>query len=252
MRKSLSVFALFAVLFALSVPASANPVDDVKFMTEEYPPFNMAGKDGIPTGFAVDMLVEMFVRTGSSLSAKDVKILPWARGMREVQGVPNTCLFSMTQTDERKPLFKWVGPLFTSSFDAIALKEKELKIGDPEDLKSLVAGVVRDDMGDKLASEAGITTIERVASHENNIKKLDEGRIDFIVFNLGSLALVLKDMGRPESDIGKYGNIWTLSESHLYFAFNKETPDEVVESLQKALDGMKADGTHREILDRYM
>lgn len=251
--KGSSLFVLVAA-FAVLIPGSmafASPVDGMAFMTEEYPPFNMAGEDGVPTGLVVDVLTGMFERTGTNLGAKDVKILPWARGYREVQSVPNTCLFSMTRTEERENLFKWVGPLFVSSFDAIVLKEKGLKASSASDLVGLRAGVVRDDMGDKLAVEAGVKSIERIASHENNLRKLDEGRVDFIVFNMGSLALLLKDMGRPASDIEKYERLWTLSESRLFFAFNKKTDDAVIDVLQKALDEMKADGTHKKILDKY-
>ena len=163
----------------------------------------------------------------------------------------------MTRTAEREDMFKWVGPLFVSSFDAIALKDRGFKVNDAAGLVGLKAGVVRDDMGDKLATDAGTRSVERIASHDNNLRKLDEGRadirgrVDIIVFNMNSLSILPKDMGRDGSDIEKYEKIWTMSESRLFFAFSKNTDDAVVDILQKALDEMKADGTHARILEKY-
>ena len=71
--KKFVLSVLFVCLTAGSVFAAG--VDDIRFMTEEYPPFNMKGDDGVATGIAVDVLAEMFKRVGSSKTAKDVVFL---------------------------------------------------------------------------------------------------------------------------------------------------------------------------------
>jgi len=217
-------------------------------MTEDYPPFNMAGADGVATGAAVDTLTTIFERMGAAKTAKDIQVLPWARGYREVQSTPNTCLFLMTLTDERKPLFKWVGPVVVNTFDAIALKSKGMKIASAEELVNLKAGVIRDDVGDALAQKAGIKQIERVPSNDQNIKKLTEGRIDIWVFEESVAKWQIQSLGFNADD---YESVWTLSESDLYYAFHKDTDDALIASIQKTLDDMKADGSYEAVMKKY-
>ncbi|MDD3916702.1 MAG: ABC transporter substrate-binding protein, partial [Synergistaceae bacterium] len=161
---------------------------------------------------------------------------------------PNTCLFLMTFTDERKPLFKWVGPLAPTKVGVLALKSKGLKITSASDLANLKAGVVRDDIGDELAKQAGIQQIERVPSNDQNIKKLTEGRIDIWVFEESVAKWQIQSLGFNADD---YESVWTLSESDLYYAFHKDTDDALIASIQKTLDDMKADGSYEAVMKKY-
>ncbi|MCF4152250.1 transporter substrate-binding domain-containing protein [Dethiosulfovibrio sp. F2B] len=238
---------LFVCLAAGSVFAVG--VDDIRFMTEELPPYNMKGDDGVATGIAVDVLAEIFKREGSSKTAKDVEVLPWARGYKEVQSTQNTCLFSMTYTDERKPMFKWVGPLAASRTAVIALKSKGIKVGSEADLADLSAGVIKEDIGDILARKVGMTKVDIAANNLQNVKKLNSGRVDVWVYEESVAQWQLKDMGFDPAD---YETVFALSESHLYYAFHKDTDQALIDRLQKALDEMKADGSYQAILDRYL
>ncbi len=245
--RKLGLSILLVCLAAGSVLAMG--VDDIRFMTEELPPYNMKGKDGVASGIAVDVLAEIFNRVGSSKTAKDVEILPWARGYNEVQSTPNTCLFSMTYTEERKPMYKWVGPMSASRTAVIALKTKSVKVGSEADLVGLSAGVVKDDVGDSLAQKVGIAKIEAIADNILNIKKLSSERIDVLVYEESVANWQIKDMGLNPGD---YETVYVLSESHLYYAFHKDTDQALIDQLQKVLDDMKADGTYQAIVDKYL
>ena len=145
-------------------------------------------------------------------------------------------------------MFKWVGPVHVLSFDAVALKSKGLKAASAADLVDLRAGVIRDDQGDNLAKEAGIKNIDRVPSNDQNIKKLNEGRIDIWIYSISSALTLVGEMGFNPDD---YESIWNLSRSDVSFAFHKDVDDELIQAMQKTLDEMKADGTHAEILKKY-
>lgn len=246
--KAVAGFAVLAIMLVVAAGSAMASVSDITYFTEESSPTNYMGADGVPTGHSVEVLVEMFKRTGSDLTAKDVQIVPWARGYNEVQNTPNTCLFSMARIEARIPLFKWVGPVLTYDFDAIAPKSSGIKIDSIEDLKKLEVGAVRDDLGEALAKEAGIESIDSIANNELNVKKLNEGRIDVWVYAKNSAMLVVKDMGLNPDD---YESVWNLSRSELYYAFHKDVDDAVIEALQKALDEMKADGTWETIYNKY-
>ena len=241
----LSVF--FVCLTAGSVFAVG--VDDIRFMTEEYPPFNMKGDDGVATGIAVDVLAEMFKRVGSSKTAKDVEVLPWARGYKEVQSTPNTSLFCMTRSEEREPLFKWVGPIASTRVVATALKSKGIAAGTAADLADLSAGVIKDDIGDQLAEKAGIKKIDRTANNGQNIKKLNSGRVDIWIYEENVALWQLKDMGFDPAD---YETVYVLEAGRLDYAFHKDTDQALIDQLQKVLDEMKADGSYQDIVDKYL
>lgn len=250
MKKRMSIVAalVFVLAFCFITIAGASPVDNMKFFTEDYPPFNMMGADGKLTGVGVETLVEIFKRCESKHTLDDIKLVPWARGYKDLQEDPTVCLFSMGQTEERLPNFKWVGPFFVNTFDAFALKSRGIKVNSKEDLVNLKAGVIRDDIGENLAKAANIKHIESTATTESNVKKLQEGRIDIWVFSQNGLKLQLDKMKLNVDDFEK---VWQLSESRLFYAFNKDADDAVISAMQKALDEMKADGTHAAILAKY-
>ncbi len=243
---------ILSCLMVLSLSASsllAAPLDDIRLMTEEYPPFNMKGPDGIATGIAVDVLMGMAEKVGSSKRAEDVEVLPWARAYNEVQSTSKTSLFCMTRSEEREPLFAWVGPISPTRVVAMALKSKGLKISSEEELNGLVAGVIKDDIGDQLAAKAGISKIDRTASNEQNIKKLLSGRIDIWIYEESVAQWQIKDLGYAPDD---FETVFVLSSGELAYAFHKDTDPSVIEQLQAALDGMKADGSYQAILNKYL
>ena len=243
----MGVFLGILCLFATG--AFAGTIEDISFMTEEYPPFNMKGNDGVATGIAVDVLVGMFEKLGVSKSAKDIEVLPWARAYKDVQEKPGTALFSMTHNEERDPLFAWVGPVAPTRISAFALKSKGLKIASEEDFRELSAAVIRDDIGDSLAQNVGIATIDRAASNEQNIKKLNAGRVDIWIYEESVAQWQIKDFGFNPGD---YEVVFVLSSGELDYAFHKDTDPAVIKQFQKALDEMKAEGAYQAILDKYL
>ncbi len=243
------IAVLFGVLCLLATGAFAGSIEEISFMTEEYPPFNMAGSDGVATGIAVDVLVGMFEKLGVAKTAKDIEVLPWARAYKDVQEKPNTALFCMTHNEERDPLFAWVGPVAPTRISAFALKSRGLKIASEEELKGLSAAVIRDDIGDQLAQSAGVENIDRAATNDQNIKKLNAGRVDLWIYEESVAQWQIKDFGFNPED---YEVVYVLSSGELDYAFHKDTDSAIIEQLQKALDDMKADGSYQAILDRYL
>ena len=174
----LNTIRSFLILSLVSASAAAS-VDDVVFMTEQYPPYNLEADNSLQ-GIAVDTLALMLLRTGSTQVREDIELLPWARGYKRVLSDPNTCLFSTTRTEERENLFKWVGPIAPNTVSLIAKKERNIKIDSAQDLKKHKIGTIRDDVAEQYLANAGIglNDMERVAESILNIKKLNRGRID--------------------------------------------------------------------------
>ena len=239
------------LLFCLvSGSAAAASVDDVVFMTEQYPPYNLE-EDNKLQGIAVDTLALMLPRAGSKQTREDIKLLPWARGYKRVLSEPNTCLFSTTRTEEREHLFKWVGPIAPNTVGLIARKERNIKIDSVEDIEKHKIGTIRDDVAEQYLVNAGISVdhMERVAETILNIKKMNRGRIDLWAYGENVAMWELKANGFNPAD---YESVYVLDRKDLYFAFHKGTSDSVIQKLQAALDTLKTDGEYEKILDRYL
>ena len=112
----------FTVIFlCMATSLLAQTVDDLIFVTEEYPPFNFTA-DGKRQGIATDTLVEMLKLAGSNQTRADIAFLPWARAYNLAVNKQNVLLYSTTRTEAREKLFKWVGPILKSSL--FSLPEK--------------------------------------------------------------------------------------------------------------------------------
>ncbi|ETR74659.1 MAG: amino acid ABC transporter periplasmic protein [Candidatus Magnetoglobus multicellularis str. Araruama] len=138
---------LFLIVFLLLLnPLHAEMTPgDISYYTEEYPPYNFSD-NGMATGFATEILLKMFEKLNVNKTAKDIRVVPWARGFNDIQKKKNVCLYTMTRTDERvkKYGFRWVGPIINTGSVLFAQKSKNIKINSMEDVKNIVS--VRSEM----------------------------------------------------------------------------------------------------------
>jgi len=82
---------------------------------------------------------------------------------------------------------------------------------------------------------------------QENIKKLISGKID--------LWATTDPVGRylaKQDGVSGLTTVLRFNEAELYLALNKDTPDEVIERLQKALDELRAEGFIEEMTNNYL
>jgi len=248
LRPLLTLFVLLMFILACS---DVNSADKLILMTQpNFPPYNFE-KEGKLQGIAVDLIILMYAKTGSVLSHKDIRIVPWARGYRKVLSDKNTCLFSMTKTKERQNLFKWVGPIAPVRMAFFAKKKNNIKITSPDDIKKYKIGVVRDGFGEQFMVRIGIdkNRLDTVSDFFLNIRKLDAERFDIIPIDDNVMRWHIKEMGLNQTD---YEPAYVLTEGELYYAFQKDTPNHICRHLQKAIDDLKKEGEYQKIFDRYL
>lgn len=251
-RRRIARTIAVAALAVVSLQTWAQPVDDLTFITEDYPPFNFE-RDGRRQGIAVDLLTEMLALAGAKKSRADIKVWPWARGYETAQKERNTVLFSTTRTEAREHLFKWVGPIMPSRIVLVAKKAHRIRLASAEEINrsGYRVGVVREDIGGQLLAKMGVEK-ERLVLANSGIslaKMLQADRIDLWAYGAPVIMWNLKELGFSASE---YEEVFTLTESqHYYFAVNKATDDAVVAKLQMALEHIKASGKFNEIVARY-
>ncbi len=240
-------YILLPLLFCVEL--SAHKLDEFKIMTETYPPYNLK-EDGVLKGIGVELLALMLEKVGSKQTPKDFELLPWTEAYNIVQKEEKTLLFSMFRTEQREKLFKWVGPIDSSVIGIIARKDRKIRINRFSNLKNYKIGSVKDDVAELLLLEQGynknqLDSVSGVNSIEKSVQKLDSGEIDLFAYiaNMEYWDLELKNFN-PQA----YESVYTLKRKDLYFALHKNTSDDIVNSLQNALDELKDDGTYDNIL----
>lgn len=255
MTSGKQIIFVLVLIITLSFSASifAQSVKNIKFMTENYPPFNFK-ENGNLQGISVDLLTAAMKKIDPSFNHSKIELLPWARGYKIVQDEKNTCLFAMTRTEARENLFKWAGPISPECIGLIARKDRNIKINSIDDLKKYNIGTVIDDVGEQLLNEKGISNdkLDRVSgsiSILSSIKKLNSERIDLFSYCPTTFKWKAKKYGFNPNN---YELVYLLKKGESYFAFNKNTPDKVVNQIQKAIDEVKKDGTYQKILDKYL
>lgn len=249
-KKCLMALALIG-LFVCSGMASAQSLDDLTLVTEQYPPYNFE-EDGKLQGISVDLLMAALDEAGSNLTKSDIRLLPWAKGFEMAQNKQGTVLFATTRTEERDDLFQWVGPITSTKISLMARKDSNIQIDSLDDIdsKGYTIGVVRDDVGEHLLQDGGVpkANIDSVAKAVLNIKKMERDRIDAWAYEENVALWMIRSNGfEPDN----YEPVYELKKGKLYYAFHKDTPDSKVNALQKAVDKVKASDKYEQILNKY-
>ena len=246
-----SIRFLYILLFFIVLSTTqAQSVNDIKFITEQYPPYNFE-KDGQLQGIAIELLEAVFQQMQSGQTREDVELLPWSRGYDTTLSTPNYCLFSTTRTEEREPLFSWVGPISPTIIGLTSRKDNSVNVNTVQDVNAYSIGVISDDIGEQLLINEGINhkNLEGVHSTIQNIEKLNRGRVQAISYEVNVLSWEIKSNNFDPND---YEVAHVLREGALYFACNTETAPEVLQAMQAALDVVAETGQQQQILDNYL
>ncbi|WP_415846047.1 substrate-binding periplasmic protein [Stutzerimonas zhaodongensis] len=240
------------LLMMLAVSTRAALPDDYKvvLLTENFPPFNMAADsknyaaDHNISGINADIVREMFKRAGVRYSL--TLRFPWERIYNQVLEQPNQGLFSTTYTPEREPLFKWVGPLASTGWVLLAKPDSTVRLTSLEQAKQYRVGAYKNDAVSQHLESKGFEPVNSLRDQEN-VAKLLKGQIDLWATTDPVGPYLAKQEG-----VSGLTTVLRFNDAQLFLALNKQTPDEVVNKLQNALNEMKSDGAIDAILRRYL
>lgn len=240
-----------ALLCLLLVPVvSAAELKSLKYVTESYPPYNFKA-GGEVKGIAVDLLLEAMKQSGNEISAKDLSLQPWTRAYQAAVKGPNTVLFSTTRTEQREPLFQWVGPISDTRVVLLARKDSNIALSSASDAANYKIGVIRDDIGEQLTLSKGIpdAKLKRIGKASALAKMLAKGRVDLWAYEENVARWFIKSNGLNNDD---FVTVLVLSEGQLYYSFSPDVDAALVQQLQQAVDSVKGSSLYQEILGRYL
>ncbi|PKP53377.1 MAG: hypothetical protein CVT92_04345 [Bacteroidetes bacterium HGW-Bacteroidetes-1] len=258
----LSIVALMISCLLTGCKKSNNSTDNytqeieaMKFLTENYPPFNYEEEVGI-YGVSVDIFYGLLTNMNVSSNEISLELNEWETAYQKTLNEANTMLFSMVRIPDREHLFKWVGPIAPQKDVIIALKSQQIEITNAADLATHTIGVIAG--YSNIAQLTNLGVPPSMLIEVNSLKSLYEGLVsgmfDCMAYSEVGHDLTIASMGYDKED---FDIAYTLQVTQLYFAFNINTSDDLIEYFQSVLDNFKMDKTedgssvYEKILNKY-
>ncbi|WP_159084375.1 substrate-binding periplasmic protein [Dongshaea marina] len=243
------IFSLLLFLPVLLLTFCVQAQSRVLLLTEEWKPFNFVQGTQI-VGLSTELVESMFERAEIDYQ---IRLLPWSGAYQKALDRPEAMLFTTSRTEKREKLFKWIGPLYPRKTSLYKLKSRlDIQIRQDSDLKKYRIGVLQggavqgelDALG--LKEDLHYFTVRRT---ELNIEKLFRDRADLIPGADLWFKNQVKASGFSPEEVQQ---VFVISDKGGYYlAANLQTPDEVVQKLQDALDVLIQEGLREKLINKY-
>lgn len=239
----------FVTILALACGLSLARAEPLVLLTENLPPFNMsvagtnyARDDGV-TGISSDILRAVCER--AQVQCQQILRFPWQRVYQQTLDDAGYGLFSTARTAEREGLFKWVGPIASNEWVLFSKGDSSIQLSSLDDARRYRIGGYKGDAKTQFLLDRGLE-VQTALRDSENVKKLERGQIDLWVTSNQAGRFVARQEGLENLKV-----VQNLHTADLYLALNLQTPDELVQKLQSALDSLRAEGALRSIEARY-
>ena len=232
---------LVTIIIIAGLSSIAKSEEKIYLFTEQLPPYNMTvnekpfahSVDDI-TGLCVDIVKEVFQ---SAVVPYKMKLRNWSYGISRVNRSANNGIFCIARTAEREDQFKWVGPITNSNAVLFAKPNSDITLNNVEDARNYTIGGYKGDYMSEYFIKNNFD-ISLVNNDVMNPSRLIQGSIDLWVADELSGPYIASDA----LDIEGLTKVLTLSSDPMYLAFNLETPNEIINKLQAALNAVRNSG----------
>lgn len=219
-----------------------------------YPPSSWAVGDAM-VGVGADLLTRIFDDLG--IRVDSINAGPWKRTLDALRYGSIDVATTLYKTAEREKHMVFTDEPYMDDINVIwVLKGKGFPFQDWPDLLDKRGGaIIGDSYGNRWDDLFHYhLAMERVKTMRANLKKLEEGRIDYIPYGLYPGLIVIRKYGY--GDRMEYLST-PLSSNGLYMAFSKQSPFlKYLPQVNEAIARLKTDGTIdrliRENIDRYL
>lgn len=222
---------LLALCLSLTALPGARAEETVRFVTEEYPPFNYS-RDGGLAGISIDQVHAIARAAGVGYT---IEIMPWARAFALAEHQPMVCAFTATHTEERHDRFRWVEPLVRDVMVLVKRKGSGVSAHTLEEAARFRIGAQRDDFAVGLLAARGVRDIDLAADMDITLGKLLSGRIDLMPTSLKTFEAMLAAGHPVEKAMMMEGQTYGL-------ACNRQMPAAIHARLQAELDRLILEG----------
>ena len=169
-------------------------------------------------------------------------------------GSSNTLIFTIIRTDEREPHFKWVGSIspIGHNYLWVLKSKKELNISDWNEARKYQAVAQRNGAQSIKLQNHGFEegkNLYLTTNYGQGIQMVLNGRADFFLGSDFLAGLFLRHLAIEKSQFNKL--MPHSYDDSLNIAFNKDTPDKIVNQFRAALHEMKQDGSLQTIVNSW-
>jgi polar amino acid transport system substrate-binding protein len=251
MKRPVLLFSLLVATLIILFSQCEKKYDDpyrftFQFITENYKPLNYVENDSL-TGLAPDVLKEVCNQLNIPFN---VKVLPWIEGYDLVQNADNAVLFSTILNTTRKDLFKWAGPIASLNWLFYAASNRQITLSSLDDAKKIgKIGVLKDYAIEQYLVQQGFKNLVYCSDNINALDLLLKGEIDLFPSDKmtaeAALEMINKSIYTITAEL-------TIRTDLVYFAFNKNVPDDVVADFQFGIDRLKANGILKTLTQKYL
>lgn len=242
---------LLSLLIALTCSAQASAQVDttrLQYIMDDSPPFTFTYL-GRPTGLGTDIL--KLVWQEMNLPPQPIRIMPWSRGLKYAEVMPDICLFLAEWTPDRARRFKFAKPVYTSTVSVLVDTEQAGSVGCLEALRSLHISLPRMENVEMELLNRGAPPdhLDRSTTTGTAVRMLVRARAQAIAGEESSIRQHLAHYGLSED---RFERVCVFNRREMGFLFSRQVPDEFVERFQKALDSILATPEYQDLLEKYL
>lgn len=245
------IIALLLANIGVQVCAATESETHVTILTEHLPPYQIAKGDEI-SGFATEVIRKTF---DNAKVPYQIDAMSWSRAYQLALRQPNVCIYSISKSPERTPLFHWIGAISYNITSIYSLQSRgDIQLSRLDDAKNYVTAVTRDDITHHYLLKKGFIEGKHLYLLENVASMLNvlEGRknIDLVVINDTILKYRAQESGVPIESLKKQLSLPELPlDFHL--ACSLKTKQPLIDQLTKALAQLKANGEFDQIVQGW-
>ena len=249
----LKLLAILSIATATCIVHGAQSPPLTLATVDNFPPFSYMDK-GRLTGIDVELVHEMARRLDISVR---IQVYPWARVMSSVKRGEVDGAFAAFDTQERQRFCLYVGVLHVEEFYLFARKGNEFPYAQISDLYGKRVGIDRgvfvSDAFEQ-AVAAGRIALEEVNDMGMiNIRKLNAGRIDAAIGDLGVMKYYVKLLNLEQRVVPlQPAREPTPAYLILSKASRLHNKLKLQERMRETLHDMREDGTYQAIYDQYV
>ena len=216
--------------------------------SDTYPPYIYLNNDGVPAGIDVEIATEAFRRMGY---AARFETIDWEQKTNLVESGAIDCIWGCFSMDGREEMYRWAGPYMVSR--QVAAVDADSSIRSLSDLADKTVAVQSTGKPEEIflsGSDPRIPQTVEVLSIENRSVQyalLSCGYVDAIAAHETGILQYMKDNSVEFRILEE-----PLLVTGLGIAFAKNDTRGLDEQLTKTFAAMRADGTMKQIVGRYL
>lgn len=235
MKKVILISTLILILISVFIflKNSDDGINDIRILTENYPPLQYINERGEIDGFATEVILKIINDLEIS---KNIELLEWDEAYKLVLKEDNIALFSMMRNAEREDKFRWVGPIGTLKVGLYRNDFDDIEIRSLKDAKNYKISAVKDYGYTENLINIGFENVIQCESEKEALDKLLSREVDLYLTSNIAIDDVMKTENIPFYSIEKEFNV---SISQFYIAFSKTYPDSLIKKWEESLKKIK-------------